>query len=250
MRAKILWASAAIMLGVLGMSGQAPKPAAPALIASADAEKTFFTQYCYGCHNTAAKTRGVESALRLTLDQLDTATIPKETGPETWEKVVRKLRAGMMPPSGLPRPNPQTFESAIVFVENELDRTAKLHIPPPGLHRMNRTEYANAIRDLLDIQIDAGKFLPSDDSTRGFDNIAGALGISPTLLEGYVSAAGKISRLAIGDISTPVQTTYRVAEDTDQDYHVEGMPFGTRGGKFTPISKGNMGDRSEEHTAE
>jgi len=260
MRTRFLVGCAAIItgvfgLGVIGISGQAPKPAAPATIATADAEKTFFSQYCYGCHNTAAKTRGVESALRLTLDQLDTAHIEKD--PEVWEKVVRKLRAGMMPPSGLPRPKPEVLESAIVFVENELDRTAKVHIPAPGLHRMNRTEYANAIRDLLDIQIDPGKFLPSDDSTRGFDNNAGALGISPTLLEGYVSAAGKISRLAIGDVSTPVQTTYRVAEDTDQDYHVEGMPFGTRGGmiqehefpadgdyniKITPISKGNMGN--------
>src|SRR5512140_1658333 len=255
MRTKILVGSAAVVLGVIGMSGEAPKPVAPATITSAEAEKTFFSQYCYGCHNQAAKTRGVESALRLTLDQLDPAHVENE--PETFEKVVRKLRAGMMPPSGMPRPKPEVLESAIVFMENELDRTAKQHIPPPGLHRMNRTEYANAIRDLLDIQIDATKFLPSDDSTRGFDNVAGALGISPTLLEGYVSAAGKISRLALGDVSTPVQTTFRVAEDTDQDYHIEGMPFGTRGGmlaqhefpadgeygiKITPISKGNMGN--------
>jgi len=261
---RMLVGSVATFLGVLwisgqGISGQAPKPgagpAAPAVITSAEAEKTFFTQYCYGCHNQAAKTRGMESALRLTLDQLDPAHIEKD--PETWEKVVRKLRAGMMPPSGMPRPKPEVLESAITFAENELDRSAKIHIPAPGLHRMNRTEYANAVRDLLDIQIDPTKFLPSDDSTRGFDNIAGALGISPTLLEGYVTAAGKISRLAIGDVNTPTQTTYRVAEDTDQDYHIEGMPFGTRGGmlaqhefpadgdyniKITPISKGNMGN--------
>ena len=255
MRTRILVGCVAITLGVIGMSGQAQKPAAPATVTSAEAEKTFFTQYCYGCHNQAAKERGVESALRITLDSLDPAHIDKD--PEQWEKVVRKLRAGMMPPSGMPRPKPDVFESAIVYLENELDRTAKLHIPAPGLHRMNRTEYANAIRDLLDIEIDPSKFLPSDDSTRGFDNIAGALSISPTLLEGYVTAAGKISRLAIGDVSTPTQTTYRVAEDTDQDYHVEGMPFGTRGGmiaqhefpadgdysiKVTPISKGNMGN--------
>jgi hypothetical protein len=237
------------------MSGQAPKPAATALITTADAEKAFLTQNCVTCHSTAQKARGFEPALRLTIDNLDPAHVEKD--PETWERIVRKVRAGMMPPSGMPRPNPQVFESGIVFLETELDRTAKAHIPPPGLHRMNRIEYANAIRDLLDIQIDPSKYLPSDDSTRGFDNIAGALGISPTLLEGYVSAAGKISRLAIGDISTPVQTTYRVAEDTDQDYHIEGMPFGTRGGmlaqhefpadgeytvKVSPISKGNMGN--------
>jgi mono/diheme cytochrome c family protein len=246
---------AVIVLGVLGISGQAPKPAAGGLITTADAEKAFLTQNCVTCHSLAQKARGFEPALRLTIDNLDPAHVEKD--PETWEKIVRKVRAGMMPPSGMPRPNPQVFESGIVFLETELDRTAKAHIPPPGLHRMNRVEYANAIRDLLDIQIDPSKYLPSDDSTRGFDNIAGALGISPTLLEGYVSAAGKISRLAIGDISTPVQTTYRVAEDTDQDYHVEGMPFGTRGGmlaqhefpadgeytiKVSPISKGNMGN--------
>jgi mono/diheme cytochrome c family protein len=255
MGTRILAGCAVIVLSVLGLSGQAPKPAGPALIATAEGEKAFLTQSCITCHSTAQKARGYEPALRLTLDNLDPAHVEKD--PETWEKVVRKVRAGMMPPSGMPRPNPQVFESAIVYLENELDKTAKSHIPPPGLHRMNRTEYANAIRDLLDIQIDPSKFLPSDDSTRGFDNIAGALGISPTLLEGYVSAAGKISRLAIGDISTPVQTTFRVAEDTDQDYHVEGMPFGTRGGmlmqhefpadgeysiKVSPISKGNMGN--------
>ena len=252
---KILAGCAVIVLGVLGLSGQAPKPAPAALITTADAEKAFLTQNCVTCHSAAQKARGFEPALRLTIDNLDPAHVEKD--PETWEKIVRKVRAGMMPPSGMPRPNPQVFESGIVFLETELDRTAKAHIPPPGLHRMNRVEYANAIRDLLDIQIDPSKYLPSDDSTRGFDNIAGALGISPTLLEGYVSAAGKISRLAIGDISTPVQTTYRVAEDTDQDYHVEGMPFGTRGGmlaqhefpadgeytvKVSPISKGNMGN--------
>jgi mono/diheme cytochrome c family protein len=255
MRTRILAGCAVIILGVLGLSGQAPKPAATGLITTADAEKAFLTQSCVTCHSTAQKARGFEPALRLTIDNLDPAHVEKD--PETWEKIVRKVRAGMMPPSGMPRPKPEVFESGIVFLETELDRTAKSHIPPPGLHRMNRIEYANAIRDLLDIQIDPSKYLPSDDSTRGFDNIAGALGISPTLLEGYVSAAGKISRLAIGDISTPVQTTYRVAEDTDQDYHVEGMPFGTRGGmiaqhefpadgeytvKVSPISKGNMGN--------
>src|SRR5512146_678742 len=157
MRAKILAGCTAIILGVIGMSGQAQRPAPPATVTSAAAETAFFTQYCYGCHNQAAKARGVESALRITLDSHDPAHVEKD--PEHWEKVVRKLRAGMMPPSGMPRPKPEFLESAIVFAENELDRTAKAHIPPPGLHRMNRAEYANAIRDLLDIDIDPGKFL-------------------------------------------------------------------------------------------
>ena len=116
------------------------------------------------------------------------------------------------------------------WLEGELDKTATTHLPPPGLHRLNRTEYANVIHDLLALDIDPTKYLPSDDSTRGFDNIAGALSLSPALLEGYTTAAAKISRIAMGDINAPVLATYRVPSDTTQDYHIEGLPFGTRGG--------------------
>src|SRR5512143_50188 len=123
MRTRILTGCAAIVLGVLAMSGQAPKPAAAALITTPEAEKAFLTQNCVTCHSTAQKARGYEPALRLTLDNLDPAHVEKDA--ETWEKVVRKVRAGMMPPSGMPRPNPQVFESGIVFLENELDRSAK-----------------------------------------------------------------------------------------------------------------------------
>src|SRR5438477_9769263 len=118
----------------------------------------------------------------------------------------------------------------ITWLENGADRTAVPYTPSPGLHRFNRTEYANAIHDLLDLDIDPGAYLPSDDSTHGFDNIAGTLGISSTLVEAYVSAAGKISRLAIGEPTTPTLVVYRTPEDTSQDYHIEGLPFGTRGG--------------------
>jgi hypothetical protein len=129
-------------------------------------------------------------------------------------------------------------------------------LPPPGIHRLNRTEYANAIRDLLALRIDPTAFLPPDDSTRGFDNIAAALGLSPALLESYSGAAGKISRLALGIAEAPVQTVYRLAEDNTQNYHVEGLPFGTRGGivihhefpatgeyaiKVVPVNRGLMG---------
>src|SRR5207249_4386073 len=112
----------------------------------------------------------------------------------------------------------------------ELDRSAVTNLPPPGLHRLSRTEYANAIRDLLALDVDATKFLPPDDSTHGFDNIAGALTMSPALMEAYLSAAGKISRLAIGDISAPTQAVFDVPADTAQNSHIEGLPFGTRGG--------------------
>src|SRR5213594_1561093 len=128
------------------------------------------------------------------------------------------------------RPDRETYKGLIAWLENELDRNAVTYTPPPGLHRLNRTEYANVLQDLLDLNIDPAKYLPSDDSTHGFDNIAGALGVSSTLVEAYVSAAQKISRLAIGEAATPSLTVYRTPEDTSQDYHIEGLPFGTRGG--------------------
>jgi hypothetical protein len=140
------------------------------------------------------------------------------------------MRAGQMPPTGIPRPEPAKFDALISYVETELDRTATPHTPPPGLHRLNRTEYANVIRDMLGLDIDPGKYLPSDDSTAGFDNVAAALGISSTLVEAYVNAAQKIARLAMGYPEEPTLVVYRTKEDTSQDYHVEGMPFGTRGG--------------------
>ena len=115
-------------------------------------------------------------------------------------------------------------------MEDELDRAATTHLPAPGLHRLNRTEYTNAIRDLLALEVDATKFLPADDSTRGFDNIAGALTMSPALMEAYLSAAGKISRLAIGNVTAPTQWVCDVPADTAQNHHIEGLPFGTRGG--------------------
>ncbi len=141
------------------------------------------------------------------------------------------------------------------WLEGQLDKNASTHLPPPGLHRMNRTEYANVIHDMLALDIDPTKYLPSDDSTRGFDNIAGALSLSPALARRLHQAAAKISRIALGDVSEPTLATYRVASDTTQDYHIEGLPFGTRGGlvvqhefpadgdyvfKVFPINKGLM----------
>ena len=191
-------------------------------------EQQLFQQFCSGCHNERVKAMGLDSAKKLTLDTLDTANVRRDA--KTWELVARKLRAGMMPPVDMRRPDPATFDAMIAWLENELDRDAKPYTPPPGLHRLNRTEYANSIRDLLDLPIDPAKYLPSDDSTSGFDNIAGALGISSTLVEAYVTAAQKISRLAVGEPEDPTLVVYRTREDTSQDYHVEGLPFGTRGG--------------------
>ena len=187
--------------------------------------QSVMNQYCVTCHNTKLKTGG------LALDSLDLHRV--DANAETWEKVVRKLRAGMMPPAGAPRPDRRALDALAGAVEGELDRAAAANPNPgrPPLHRMNRGEYANAIRDLLAVDVDAATLLPADDSSNGFDNIADVLGISPALLERYVSAAAKISRLAVGDPETaPLDVTYTVRGDLSQTETLDGLPPGTRGG--------------------
>ena len=152
---------------------------------------------------------------------------------ETWEKVVRKLNVGAMPPLGAPQPDKAAAGAFTSWLEASLDRAAaaKPNAGDPGLHRVNRTEYGNVIRDLLALDVDTVALLPADDPSYGFDNIASVLGVSPSLLERYVSAAGKISRLAVGDPDvTPIVDTYRIRTDFTQNEHIEGLPFGTRGG--------------------
>src|SRR5688572_12977372 len=200
---------------------QTPTPAAGV------APATVIAQYCVGCHNTKAKTAGLESGV-LTLDTMDITRVADNR--DVWERVIRKVRAGMMPPANARRPDVPSLERFAVWLETELDRSAQPHLAAPGLHRLNRAEYKNVIRDLLGLEIDAAKFLPADDSTHGFDNMAGTLGMSPALLEAYVSSASKISRLAIGTQTAPAQQMYPVPVDATQMYHVEGLPLGTRGG--------------------
>ena len=187
-------------------------------------ERAILNQYCVVCHNQKLKTAG------LTLDKLELLPIGEHA--EQWEKVVRKLRAGMMPPSGMPRPNSATYEALTAAIENELDRAAVAHphLPAPGVHRVNRTEYANAIRSLVALDIDSAAFLPADDSSYGFDNVVTGLEVSPALVEGYVEAAAKISRLALGHETGPARKIYHVREDYSQEGHIDGLPFGTRGG--------------------
>jgi mono/diheme cytochrome c family protein len=208
--------------------GVVPAAAHPASELTPTAVHDLFARYCVGCHSEKARAAGMDSARKLTVDNIDFSNVHPQA--EKLELIVRKMRAGMMPPAGVRRPEPAVYKSMYTWVEQELDRTAVPFAPPPGLHRFNRTEYANAIHDLLDLDVDAAKYLPSDDSTHGFDNMAGTLGISSTLVEAYVSAAGKISRLAIGESTPPTLVVYRTPEDTSQDYHIEGLPFGTRGG--------------------
>jgi Protein of unknown function (DUF1592)/Protein of unknown function (DUF1588)/Protein of unknown function (DUF1585)/Protein of unknown function (DUF1587)/Protein of unknown function (DUF1595)/Planctomycete cytochrome C len=197
-------------------SGEAP--------ASSEKPRALLDRYCVGCHNDRLKTAN------LSLQGLDLTNAAEQA--DVWEKVIRKLRAGVMPPPDIPRPPLPDYEALRDWLENEIDRAAATK-PAPGsvvLHRLNRTEYANAIRDLLDLQIDATTLLPPDDSANGFDNIAGSLTISPTLLESYTTAAARIVRMAIGSWKSPVEATYLTASDVSQNQRLDGMPFGTRGG--------------------
>ncbi len=182
-------------------------------------------QYCVGCHNERLKTGG------LVLAGLDTAHA--ETNAEVWEKVIRKLRTNAMPPPGAAQPDDATRQSLIAGLQVQLDKAAAAHPNPgrPVLHRLNRAEYANAIRDLLALDVDASALLPPDDSAYGFDNISDVLGVSPALQEQYLSAALKIGALAVGDAHiTAGSETFRIRQDLSQNQHIEGLPLGTVGG--------------------
>jgi mono/diheme cytochrome c family protein len=204
---------------------QAPPQPATAAATPASPEAAFVNQYCVGCHNSRARLGG------LALDTLDVSRVG--TGAETWEKVVKKIRTGMMPPSGSRRPERNVLDAFASAIETRLDRAVdpKAALVKPALHRLNRTEYANAIRDLLALDINVNTLLPADGSSQGFDNLADALAVSPSLIQGYVSAAMKISRLAVGDRElAPSQTTFAPPPGLAQDRHIEGLPLGTRGG--------------------
>jgi hypothetical protein len=182
-------------------------------------------KYCASCHNSEDYSGGLD---------LQSATAATIAGtPEIGEKVIKRLRTGMMPPGGEERPSYDTIQKLAQSLEQTIDKRAAAEgvpLPAPGLHRLNRTEYTNAIRDLLALNIDAARFLPSDDSSHGFDNMAGTLTTSPALMEAYLSAAGNISRLAIGTETAPTLAVFDAPHDTSQNEYVEGLPFGTRGG--------------------
>ena len=207
-------------------SRERPDYQGAAAATGSDSRQALLKRYCITCHNERLKTGN------LALDALDPSNVGAHA--PVWEKVVRKLRAGVMPPAGRPRPDEATHDAFVAWLEGELDQTAASH-PDPGrtetFHRLNRSEYQNAIRDLLSIEVNIADLLPADDSSYGFDNIAGVLRISPALMERYLSAAKTISRLAVGAPLPAVDhEVYRVVADTQQHDHVEGLPLGTRGG--------------------
>ena len=214
-----------------------PRASAPQASASdasstiAAADRGVVDKYCVTCHNQRLKTSGLA---------LDTAELSDVAAhPEVWEKVIRKVGAGMMPPAGVPRPDDAAKRALISRLEGVLDNAAKAR-PNPGrplVHRLNRAEYANAIRDLLAVELDVSSMLPPDDSSGGFDNNADVLGLSPVLLESYLTAAERITALAIGDPKAPpMGELFRVRQDESQDRHIEGLPLGTVGGILIPTT--------------
>ena len=216
----------ALLAGVLAVV--VPGGAAPARAAApppAVDGRGLLQQYCIGCHNDRTRSAG------LSLEALD----PAHPAPDaaTFEKVILKLRSGMMPPEGRPRPDHATLAAFVGDLEARIDAAAEA-APSPGrpiLHRLNRTEYANAVRELTGVAIDVASLLPPDDMSQGYDNMSDVLTVSPTLIDSYLTAAGRIARLAVGDPeATPSVATYVVPQAFSQMRHVPGTPFGTRGG--------------------
>ncbi len=214
--------------------------------ASAGEVAAVLDQYCVTCHNArvvdgeGAAPSPLVAQLRgtgLALDRLDVSSVAEDA--RAWEAVARKLRVGAMPPIGRPRPDEATVARVASWLEASLDRAAAVAPDPgrrPALHRLSRTEYANAVRDLLALddlpkELDIAVMLPADNATSGFDNLAELLFVSPTLMERYLAAARKISRLAVGDPTMlPIVDTYQLDRDLIQDGHLDGLPLGTRGG--------------------
>ena len=191
---------------------------APASLSLSATQRSFLDQRCAFCHNDQLKSGGMSLA---------------QVTPDLAEKVIRKVRVRLMPPPGMPRADAAATKAFVASLETTIDQLAAAHPNPgrPALHRLNRTEYANSVRDLLGVQVDVTPLLPADDMSHGFDNMADVLTMSPALMEGYVRAAGKISREALGDPSArAITTTYAIPRVISQVRHVDGTPFGTRGG--------------------
>lgn len=200
-------------------------------ITNRPAVSSFVIQYCIDCHNSDDKTADLD------LETIDSVAVNRH--PEAWEAVVRKLNARQMPPADMPRPDEGTYEAILSSLEAVLDNAATKH-PTPGrtdtIRRLNRTEYQNAIRDLLALDVDVSSLLPRDESSHGFDNVTVG-DLSPTLLNRYISAARKISLLAVGGSRRSAGgDTIRLRADLTQEEHVEGLPIGTRGGALIPYT--------------
>jgi hypothetical protein len=203
-------------------TAQQPAPNAPAR-SVVNNHRATLEQYCITCHNARLKTGG------LAIDELDIANLNRNA--EAWEKVVRRLRVNSMPPRGARRPDAAASNALIAWLEGELDRAGTSHPGRPTLRRLNRAEYANAIRDLFGLDVDVTALLPPDGAAFGFDNVADAQGSSPALLQAYLAAARRISAVAVGDSRIGVGSEiYTARQDLSQDVHLDGLPLGTVGG--------------------
>ena len=230
MRAWLIWRGVGVaclacvgvpLAGATGPQTRSTSTSAPAPLS----ERATIDRYCVTCHNDRLETGG------LSLEAVDLADVAAQA--EVWEKVVRRLRAGAMPPQPRPRPDRATYDHLVTYLETALDRAAAAD-PNPGrtatFRRMNRTEYQNAIRDLLALDVDVTALLPRDDAAFGFDNVTTG-GLSPTLMERYLAAARTISELAVSSQApAPGSRVVIVPADRTQEDHVDGLPFGTRGG--------------------
>ena len=226
----LLWLSACavgISVPLAARSAPVAKPVpASSALADTSAQRALLDRYCVTCHGSRMKAAGLE------LDKFDLAKLGEHA--EVGEKVVRKLRGGLMPPRGLPRPDAAAYEGLTTWLESQLDAAAGARPNPgrkPSMHRLNRAEYHNAVRDLLNIDADVTDLLPPDDASYGFENMAGVLKLSPALIERYLTAARKISRSAWGlQPPAPSAVTFKVSDEVPQGDRLEGLPFGTRGG--------------------
>jgi mono/diheme cytochrome c family protein len=238
MRRSILFFCACWLVTVASFGLRAGQPAAQAQVpaptgqrvapggqqGAPQSEQALVKQYCVTCHNARTLTGG------LSLEGLDPTAAASHS--DVWEKVIMKLRGGMMPPVGMPRPDEATLQGLAASLEGRIDAQA-LSSPNPGhkpIHRLNRTEYGNAVRDLLDLEVDVADLLPADDESHGFDNIAGVLRVSSSLLEQYLTAARRVSSVAVGTDAEVVRLAYRVPPDDSQQDEVDGLGLGTRGG--------------------
>jgi len=222
-----MWLATAVFVSAVTLSAQnSPPQNSPAQSSPSATNRATLDRFCISCH------RGNTPAAGLHLDTFDIANF--ETNGATWEKLARKLRNREMPPADMRRPDEATYKALVEYIESGRDRLAEMKPNPgrPTLHRLNRTEYGNAIRDLLALEMDVTELLPADDIGYGFDNIGDVLQVSPVLLERYLSTARKISRTAVGDTTIPVSyQTYDVPHRLIQDDRLgEDAPVGSRGG--------------------
>src|SRR5262249_10429014 len=199
------------------------QPANP-IAQQAESQWSTIGLYCFGCHNEAVREGN------LLFDQLDAESVSTHT--EIFEKVVRKLRGRQMPPPGMQQPSQQEVDALVGWLESTLDESSKAHLAGHvPVQRLNRTEYANAVKDLLAVEIDPNQYLPADIAVEGCSNIAAALTVSPAFLEQYVNVARVVSRMAVGQpVPEVVRASFPPPATGDQDGYVDGMPLGTRGG--------------------